>query len=387
MLISGSYRYRIATTTVILVALCGGLFSAPDADAHRLRPAIVTITFNPDRTYVATIDLNVEAVLAGIGPEHQDTSESPNAGTYDALRELPPAELRERVRTFANRYLAGVDVTIDGRRTDPELISVAVPEVDDPSAERITRLTLAGETPAAAQTLTWSYAERYGSSAVRVRRADEATTQTAFLNPGEASQSFQIGKPLQPVTTLAVYRDYLGLGYTHILPKGADHILFVLGIFLLSATWRPLLYQVTAFTLAHTITLGLSLYGIISVPSTIVEPLIALSIVYVGVENVLTPRLKPWRVFVVFGFGLLHGLGFAGVLQEIGLPPDEYLSALIAFNIGVEAGQLSVIALAFLSVGLWFRKRDWYRARIVVPGSLAIAAVGAFWTIQRVVGA
>ena len=123
-----------------------------------------------------------------------------------------------------------------------------------------------------------------------------------------------------PRPRLAVAADYLTLGFTHILPRGLDHLLFVLGIFLLSRQLAPILWQVTAFTVAHTITLGLTLYGFVALPSTVFEPLIALSIVYVGVENGLTPRLRRWRVVVVFGFGLLHGMGFDGVLTGIGLP-------------------------------------------------------------------
>lgn len=376
---------RKPAMALALFSLILGLLVCSAATAHRLRPAIVTITFNSDATYAATIDLNAEAILAGIGPEHQDTSESPNAREYDALRELPSAELRRRVESFGDRLLAGMDIRIDGESAPVNLTAIDVPEVGDVSRERITTLHLAGTMPNAASSFVWSYDERFGSSAIRVKRADEDTVQTAFLNAGETSETFRIGAPLQPKTTLEIYRDYIELGYTHILPKGLDHILFVLGIFLLSVRWRPLLYQVTAFTIAHTITLGLSLYGYISLPSSIVEPLIALSIVYVGIENILTPQLKPWRIFVIFGFGLLHGMGFAGVLQEIGLPENEYLNALIAFNIGVELGQLSVIAIAFLAVGAWFSKRDWYRARIVIPGSLAISLIGAYWFVERIV--
>lgn len=371
---------------MLLLTLVCGLFAVPDAEAHRLRPAVVTITLNPDRTYAATIQLNMEAVLAGIGPEHQDTNESPNARRYDALRELPPAQLEVRIRSYSERYLAGVDIEIDGRPAPTRLIAADVPAVGDVERERLTTLSVGGETPAAAKTLQWTYAREFGSSVVRIARAGEETVQTAFLNAGESSPVFEIGQPLQPKTTAEVYREYTRLGFTHILPKGLDHILFVLGIFLLSLKWRPLLYQVTAFTIAHTITLGLSLYGYVSVSPNIVEPLIALSIVYVGIENILTPKLKPWRVFVVFAFGLLHGMGFAGVLVDIGLPDDEYLNALIAFNVGVELGQLAVIALAFFAFGAWFRNRSWYRARVVIPGSAAISVVGTYWAIERIIG-
>ena len=115
-------------------------------------------------------------------------------------------------------------------------------------------------------------------------------------------------------------RTYLKLGFSHIVPAGPDHILFVLGIFLLSRKLKPILQQVTAFTIAHTLTLVLASMAWSRLPPSVVEPLIALSIVFVAVENILTPELKPSRIALVFAFGLLHGLGFAGVLSELGLP-------------------------------------------------------------------
>ena len=179
--------------------------------------------------------------------------------------------------------------------------------------------------------------------------------------------------------------DYLQLGFVHILPRGADHILFVLGLFLLSRQLAPLLWQVTAFTLAHSITLAMSIYGLISLPSNLVEFLIALSIVYVGVENILTPQLKPWRIAIVFGFGLLHGMGFAGVLTELGLPETEFINALVSFNIGVELGQLTVILLALAAV-FWLRRNPAvYRLWVVIPGSSMIALMGLFRAWQRMI--
>jgi hypothetical protein len=170
---------------------------------------------------------------------------------------------------------------------------------------------------------------------------------------------------------------YLSWGFGHILPQGPDHVLFVLGLFLLSTRVRPLLWQVTAFTMAHSITLALSLYGLVRLPSIVVEPLIAMSIAYVAVENLFTSELKPWRPFVVFGFGLVHGLGFAGVLTDMGLPRNQFATGLVTFNIGVELGQLAVIGLAFAAVG-------WLRRCVVFPASTAIAAVALFWTVQRI---
>jgi hypothetical protein len=188
-----------------------------------------------------------------------------------------------------------------------------------------------------------------------------------------------------PESRAAVVRGYLVMGFRHILPEGTDHILFVMGLFLLSPRIKPLLLQVTSFTAAHTLALALAALGFVSLPSRVVEPLIALSIVYVAVENVVTPRLTPWRPAVVFLFGLLHGMGFAGALREAGLPHSEIPAALLSFNAGVEGGQLAVILAAFVVLALPFRSRPWYRSRVVVPGSLLIAAVGLFWFVQRIV--
>jgi hypothetical protein len=177
---------------------------------------------------------------------------------------------------------------------------------------------------------------------------------------------------------------YLRLGFHHIVPEGADHILFVLGLFFLGITWRKLLSQTTVFTVAHATTLFLSTYGIFSLPSRYVEPAIALSIAYIAAENVFKPKLGPGRLAVVFGFGLVHGLGFASSLSDVPFPKKDFLVALLGFNFGVDFGQLFVIALAFLAVGA-FRNQPWFRARIAVPSSLAIAAVGLFWGVQRIV--
>jgi len=128
------------------------------------------------------------------------------------------------------------------------------------------------------------------------------------------------------------------------------------------------------------------MYGIVSLSPRIVEPLIALSIAYVAIENLATSELKPWRVALVFSFGLLHGMGFAGVLKDLGLPRDQFLTALLTFNLGVEGGQLTVILAATLAVG-WFMNKPWYRRALVVPASLAIAAVGIYWTVVRILRA
>jgi len=364
---------------VVLLLLC------PLAEAHEIRPAIASVDFHADGSYDVALQANLEAVLAGISPRHADTDESPNARAYDALRALDDLALAERIRAAAPALLAAIAVEWDGARTALNLSGVEVSPQPDLRLARLTTVRLAGIAPPGASTFTWAYPAEYGSCVLKLRRDGDARAHAEWLENGARSAPFRVdrGEPAAPVTAGATWRRYIELGFSHILPRGLDHILFVLGLFLLSVHWRPLLAQVTAFTIAHSITLGLAIYGVLALSPAIVEPLIALSIVYVAVENIVTTELKPWRVFVVFGFGLLHGLGFAGVLHEIGLPRSEFLTALIAFNVGVEFGQLAVITAAFLAVGLWFRRRTWYRARIVIPASAAIALTGLYWTVER----
>ena len=240
---------------------------------------------------------------------------------------------------------------------------------------------LRGTMPRDATRLRWLYGLVADPYPLDIRRPDGSST-IEWIEGANWSDVIDLSKSFTRPTRLEIARQYLWLGYTHILPKGLDHILFVLGLFLLSRRWKPMLLQVTAFTVAHSITLGLSIYGIVSLPSRIVEPLIALSIAYVAIENLFTRELKPWRLGLVFMFGLLHGLGFAGVLRALGLPREEFLTALLTFNLGVEGGQLTVIAAALVVVAP-FMKKGWYRQRVVIPASILIAAVGFYWTVTR----
>jgi len=176
---------------------------------------------------------------------------------------------------------------------------------------------------------------------------------------------------------------YLKLGYLHILPLGFDHILFVLSLFLLNPRLKPVLWQATAFTVAHSVTLGLAMYHLITPPARIIEPLIAISIMYVALENIFSPRLKASRIGIVFLFGLVHGMGFAGALGRLGLPQSSYLLSLIMFNLGVELGQLTIILAAFFLLGKWFGDKPYYRRLIVIPLSVIITVVAFYWTIQR----
>jgi hypothetical protein len=180
----------------------------------------------------------------------------------------------------------------------------------------------------------------------------------------------------------AAVPEYLALGFSHILPYGADHILFILGLFFLTKEPGPLLVQMTLFTLAHSLTLGISLYGVVDLPSRVVEVAIALSIAFIAIENLFASKLHRWRPAVVFVFGLIHGLGFAHTFAERSIPPQDFLPALLSFNLGIELGQIAVVALAFAAVSLWW-KRDVYQKRIARPASALIALCGLFWAVER----
>ena len=177
---------------------------------------------------------------------------------------------------------------------------------------------------------------------------------------------------------------YLQLGVRHIIPDGFDHILFVMSLCLLSTRIKTILWQATAFTVAHSITLALSMKSIIIAPSAVVEPIISLSILFVAVENILLSKLKPWRVGIVFMFGLIHGMGFASSLNEIGLPRNQFYTSILSFNAGVEIGQIAIITGTFLLLVIPMGRKPWYKGRAVYPLSALIGCIAAFWTIQRV---
>ena len=307
---------------------------------------------------------------------------------HPGAAELPTVEERDaRLAALAPTFASGVTLLFDEVPATPRTVTYLPPLERDRSAPMGLAepglMRLSGAVPPGARTFRFGYDLVVDEYPLTVAPAVGAPI-TRWLLAAQMSEAFEIGA-LQPLTRWQVATQYLGLGFTHILPRGLDHILFVLGLFLLSTRVKPLLLQVTAFTAAHTLTLALTIYGVFALPPSVVEPLIALSIAYVAVENLVTSELQPSRVVLVFAFGLLHGMGFAGVLTDLGLPRSEFVTALLTFNVGVEIGQLAVIAAAFAAV-LGVRNRPWYRSRVVLPASVAIAGVGLFWTVQRVVG-
>lgn len=183
-------------------------------------------------------------------------------------------------------------------------------------------------------------------------------------------------------TATAVIPEFFAIGFCHILPGGLDHILFILGLFFLTREVGPLLFQMTLFTMAHSLTLGLSLYGLVSLPMGFVEVAIALSIAFIAIENLFCDRLSSWRPWVVFGFGLIHGLGFAHSFEEELVDRANFLPALFSFNLGIELGQVVVLGAAYALAALWWN-RGCYQKVIARPASALIALCGLFWALER----
>jgi hydrogenase/urease accessory protein HupE len=191
--------------------------------------------------------------------------------------------------------------------------------------------------------------------------------------------NYQVYKP----TYENVWIEFIVQGFKHIIPLGLDHILFITCIFFLNNNLKTILQQSLLFTIAHSITLGLAANGMFIVTAAIVEPIIALSIAILALENVFANKVKPYRLLLIFVFGLVHGMGFASALSDLQLPSNDFTKALLSFNIGVEAGQLAVILLLYLTTHIYFINKVWYRSRILVPINVGICALALYWTFER----
>lgn len=351
------------------------------ANAHEINPTIGDLTV-VDGQVTLQLRVNAEVFLAGIDLDKvSDTDLVADTSDYVTLRTLSQDALKSQLWDARQIFEDGIVISTQSGRLALEISDILVSETGDVELPRLSRITLMSQIPSGSREIMVSWPKGFGALILRQQGVDDP--YTGYLAGGDSSPAITVqgGDALGPWASFA---SYVPVGFDHILPKGLDHILFVLGLFFLSLKLRTLLWQVSAFTLAHTVTLAMGALGWVSVPASIVEPLIAASIVYIAVENILGEGLSRWRPFVVFGFGLLHGLGFASVLGEFGLPADQFIPALIGFNVGVELGQLTVIVLAFATVGYWFGAKPWYRARIAIPMSAGIAMVGAYWFFERV---
>lgn len=377
-------RHIIRSTFVPLVLL---LSLTVNADV--VKPALIEIIVNEKGRVDIEIRASIEALLTGIDGRYKNTKDAPNADEYDVLRKMKADELLVEFDKFKSVFLQQISLLNNSKgKVDLIFKKVKIPEPGYTKVPRISLIELSGEVRHSTTSMTWYYPASFGDNAVRLKQVNEVKqeyhwSQWQWLKNDKPSEAMSLTEVVADKPLYQTVISYVVIGFEHILPKGLDHILFILGLFLFGVAFKPLLWQITMFSVAHTLTLGLAMNGVINLPANIVEPLIALSIAYVGIENVFAKRLNNSRLVLVFLFGLLHGLGFASVLTDFGMPDDAFITALISFNVGVEIGQLTIILAAFLLIGFWFGKKPWYKKYITTPASLIIALVALYWFIER----
>ena len=373
-------RFLIASLALLFACLLSGT-----AGAHPAQFTTLQVKISADGHFDAS--LNIDILSFALRQPSAETSNDELESLLNGSRTNLAKYLAEAGEHFQHEVVVRTDV---GNAQITSWTFPGLPQVDAVLARNLQprilmpgEITFSGKLPSTAHKLAVRLPYVLGDRLQMLELADgnsHVEPVNAGLYSSMAPIAFQAPGKWEKVAALG---RYIVIGFHHIIPEGVDHILFVLGLFLFSTRLGPLLWQISAFTVAHSITLGLALYGVVRLPSSVTEPLIAASIVFVAVENIFVKDLKPWRYAVVFCFGLIHGLGFASAFADAGLPRQNFLIGLVGFNLGVECGQLFVVAGAFLAVG-WFYHRSWYRKGIMIPASSLIAIIALFWTFQRV---
>lgn len=356
------------------------------AISHEIRPSIADYKIEENILYF-DIRLNAELILSGIDASNiTDTNSSPLSATYDDLRSLTRENLKILLIESWDDIQSKINLNINEVSTKFELVDINIEANRDFEISRDSILYLKYELDEDDEFLTFKWSEKYGPIIIReineLKKEDDLYTE--YLQAGLQTDKIFI----KSENTQSIFKsiiNYFFLGIQHIIPKGLDHILFIVGLFFFSVTLRPLLIQVTMFTIAHSITLIFVSVSYINVNPLIVEPIIALSIAYVGIENIFKQYVKEYlRYIIIFFFGLLHGLGFALVLSDIGYQSSKLILNLISFNLGIEAAQIFIILSLYVLLGIKFSNKKYYRYIFQVPVSLFIALVGIYWFFERI---
>jgi hypothetical protein len=398
-----SVRGCIAGITLLLVLLLLG--GAATAEAH---PPMATVALvKVEHGGRVTLTLSHDSLAFALG----DTSVAIGDEAMYGLLHGPDGDLAAAYQDGRERFSRQLQMFVDGG-------SLALQLVDSPTLEKARQWQLenvserlplklefvvSAELPAGAHSMAITFPQILDQVVMSVERPG-LEPLIVPVSPGEKSPAIDIGmatgaaapgeKP-KDEGTLAVGWRFTKLGFEHIvgpsggrwwLPQGLDHCLFVLGLFLLIPRFKPVLWQISSFTLAHTLTLTLTSLHIIGLSGRIVEPTIAATIAFIGIENLVVTKVSPWRIAVAFCFGLVHGMGVATAFNEAGFPPGQLVTSLAAFTVGVEGGHIAMLVVAFLALG-WFRDKHWYRKRLAIPLSILIALVALFWVVQRIVAA
>tara|TARA_B100001123_G_scaffold438745_1_gene574192 strand:- start:16929 stop:18056 length:1128 start_codon:yes stop_codon:yes gene_type:complete len=356
-------------------------FALPNlSEAHPLTFTATQLILHTDGTFTVNMTCDLDALALG---RSQDTEDEQ---LVFALQQLNPNEFQNIIDRLETLFERRVRVRFSG---NPEPFSVTFPDYGtaaalDADIPTVLGLTaqLRGTIPPDAKDVEFFASRSFSNVHLSVVNETNKTTIQTIIERGARSDPIELGDRIRDQSAISIQAKFFAMGLRHIIPDGTDHILFVLGLFLLSTAIKSLIIQITAFTVAHALTLAFATFGLINLPTIIIEPLIAISIAYIAIENIFLSRVTGRRAIVVFSFGLLHGLGFATILIELMLPPNELVLSLVSFNLGIEFGQLIVIGAAWLTIGQ-FRRRKWYRSRVVIPASVFIAVIAGVWIVER----
>lgn len=373
--------------------IAGALFAAicvmgTSAASHDLTYALANVSFPTPQQVRIEIRAHIPALILGrVQGPLADTSLS-------TFMSLDDAALRRREAIATANFLSELSLRADGRLLDaiavqyPDPASLRADAMAPKSTPRPSQpVILTATLPAGTRAIDLALPQDLGP-AVLVASYDDGRTATEPLPDGERSRPIRLGGPSPLADGWRAFTDFVADGFRHILPGGYDHVLFIVALAVAAPRLGALVKLATVFTVAHSVTLALGVFRLVELPTTIVEPAIAVSIVAVAAFTLVSPQAagRPERLAIIFAFGLLHGLGFAGALRETGLPRGLEAVALAGFNIGIELGQLLVIGVTLACIG-WWRDRPVYRPRIAMPVSAAIALAGSIWTVQRIADA
>lgn len=368
--------FRLATLSVFFLYVL-----ITNCISHELEPSVADFEFNSNK-FTITISVNLETLLEEIYNENDNKSlRKSNDTQYEFFRSLDSTELRKIFLDKWDIFLSNLVFLVDGEDLELNLSDVYIEAQIDNNLLRNSKIRMSTQLPLKSKYLNLGWSKNYGDLVLR-QVGSEKNLYSEYLSNGGISSNIVVER-LEEQSQWTSFLNFLFSGFHHILPAGLDHILFIVGLYLFSNKFKTLFTQISVFTLAHSVSLAFAVLGLIKVPPFIVEPIIAISIIYVGLENYLFPGKLYRRSLVIFIFGLLHGLGFANVLTTFAGSEEIFVLSLIAFNLGVELGQITIILICFMTFGFWFASKTWYRRVFVKPFSVAIIFTGSFWLVER----
>ncbi len=353
---------------------------------HEIKPSIANF-YSGENYLNFEIRLNAELILSNIDASKiSNTNSSPLSKIYDKYRLLDKEELKNFFLENWEDINSNIEIKINNKLSKINLVKIEVQDVDNFEISRDSLIYFKIKINQNSKYFTFKWRNNYGPIILRenndTKLEDDLVTE--YLQSGvESDQIFLRENNFR--SAIDSFTNFFVLGVQHIIPKGLDHILFIFGLFLFSSSLNKLIKQITIFTIAHSITLIFVSLSLISINSHIVEPIIALSIFYVGLENIFKNYIKEYlRYIVILFFGLLHGLGFALVLSDIGYRSSNLFLNLISFNIGIEVAQILLILFLYLLIGIKFAKKNYYRIAFQLPSSILIASIGLYWFLERI---